>query len=65
MRPKIERLPEELIQDYKSKAPIKELCGKYGMSFRVVKRQLIELGLTEPPVWGGRREGSGRKRRRR
>ena len=59
------QLPKELVEDYKSKAKITDLCCKYGLAFRVVKNQLMEMGLTEKPVWGGRREGCGRKKRRR
>jgi len=59
----IRKLPEELVEDYKSHAPITELCRKYGLAFRIVKSQLMEMGLSEKPVWGGRREGCGRKRK--
>ena len=56
-------LSKELIEDYQSKAPITELCRKYGLGFRLVKNELVKIGLSDPPVWGGRRKGCGRKRK--
>ena len=59
----IRQLPEELVEDYKSHARITDLCQKYGLSFQIVKSGLVEMGLSNKPVWGGRREGCGRKRK--
>ena len=56
-------LPKELIEDYQSKAPITPLCQKYGLGFVKLKSELMRMGLSDKPVWGGRREGCGRKRK--
>jgi len=57
------QLPKELVEDFKSNAPIKDLCCKYGLTHHIVKDQLMKMGLSEKPVWGGYRKGCGRKRR--
>ena len=56
------KLPQELIEDFKSNVKIKDLCRKYELTYRAVKDQLMELGLTNAPVWGGYRKGCGRRK---
>ena len=59
---KSQRLPEELIDDFKSNVRITDLCRKYELTYQTVKNQLIKMGLSEKSIWGGRREGCGKKR---
>jgi len=56
-------LPEELINDFKSNVAIKDLCRKYELTYQVVKDQLMKMGLSKKSIWGGSRQGSGRKRK--
>ena len=60
---KSQRLPEELINDFKGNVRITDLCRKYELNYQNVKNQLIEMGLSEKSAWGGHREGCGRKRK--
>lgn len=60
---KSQGLPKELIEDFKSNVRITDLCRKYELTYRVVKNQLIEMGLSERSAWGGHRQGCGRKRK--
>ena len=58
-----EKLSNQLIEDYKNGAFIVDLSHKYGLTYQVVKDQLMKMGLSKKSVWGGRRAGSGRKRK--
>jgi len=60
---KSQRLPDELIEDFKSNVAITVLCRKYSLTYCVVKDQLIEMGLSKKSAWGGSRQGCGRKRK--
>ena len=58
---KSQRLPEELIEDFKSNVRITDLCRKYELTYQIVKNQLMQMGLSEKSAWGGHRQGCGRK----
>ena len=60
---KSQRLPDELINDFKSNVAITVLCRKYSLTYSVVKDKLIQMGLSEKSAWGGHRVGCGRKRK--
>ena len=55
-------LSKELIEDFKSDVQISDLCRKYGISRKVIRNQLIEMGLKKENQWGGCRKGCGRKK---
>ena len=57
------KLPQELIEDFKSNARITDLCKKYELTYKAVKDQLMKMGLTNQPVHGGYRIGCGRKKK--
>ena len=58
-----QRLPQELIEDYKNNVPITQLCCKYELTDGTVRNQLMAMGLRKIPAWGGHREGGGRKKK--
>lgn len=55
------RLPKKLIKDFKDNVTIEDLSEEYSLSYYIINRELIKLGLKKI-IRGGRREGCGRKK---
>lgn len=55
------KLPKALIKDFKNDVPIVDLCKKYGLTYFIINRRLVKMGLKKV-VRGGYREGCGRKK---
>lgn len=56
------KLPKELIEDFENNVTIVNLCKKYGLTYFIIRNELKKLGLIKKNIWGGRREGCGRKK---